>query len=187
MNEQLFTTKVSSKARDYFFDVKQSQNGSYYLAINETRKAEDGNTKRQCVLIFNNLLTDFAAAFAQSMQKISNLDSTIVWDPRNAKPLEQSTSQNSDNAQAPQEKKRFKELSSAETEHAQMINMRSGKPKNSGLRWSSEDRSKVKHFHSSGESVSAIAQTLHRSIPSITAEMMKQGLLEDTPSPQKPF
>ena len=182
MNDQLFSTKVSSKARDYFFDVKQSQNGSYYLAINEARKTEDGNAKRQCVLIFNNLLTDFAAAFAQSMQKLSQLDNTIVWDPRHS-----ANNQDSSTKAATTDKKRFNELSPAEIKQQQILNMQSGKPKNSGLRWSVVDRQKVKDFHSNGEAVSAIAQTLDRSIPSITAEMMKQGLLEEKPASQKPF
>ena len=170
MNEQLFSTKVSSNARDYFFDVKQCQNGSYYLAINESRKSEDGNSKRQCVLIFNNLLNDFAAAFAQSMQKISNLDSTIVWDPRNNT-----------------KKRRFRDKTPAEIKHEQMLNKRSGRPKNSGLRWSDEDRMKVTEFFKQGEAVAAIAANLHRSVPSITAELMKQGLLEERSLSSKPF
>ena len=183
MNEQLFSTKVSSNARDYFFHVKQSQNGSYYLAINEARKSEDGTAKRQCVLIFNNLLTDFAAAFAQSMQKITTLDSSIIWDPRNANAQSRKTANQSDTKSTD----RFSEKSPAEIEHEQMINTRNGRPKNSGLRWSDTDRKKVKDFHSIGEAVSAIAKTLHRSVPSITAEMMKQDLLEEKPSSAKPF
>lgn len=183
MNDQLFSTKVSSKARDYFFDVKQSQNGSYYLAINEARKSEDGNTKRQCVLIFNNLLTDFAAAFAQSMQKISTLDTTIVWDPRNNN-QEANVSSQTDSEKA---KRRFRDKTPAEIEHEQMINARNGRPKNSGLRWSKEDRVKVTEFFNQGEPVASIAGNLHRSIPSITAELMKQGLLEEKLASVKPF
>ena len=184
MNDQLFSTKVSSKARDYFFDVKQSQNGSYYLAINEARKAEDGNTKRQCVLIFNNLLTDFAAAFAQSMQKISKLDSTIVWDPRNSLSQVPESSKQSASVNA---KDRYRDKTAAEIEHEQMLNTRNGRPRNSGLKWSDEDRVKVKGFFAQGESVAAIARNLHRSVPSITAEMMKQGLMQESPTGQKPF
>ena len=184
MNNQLFSTKVSSKARDYFFDVKQSQNGSYYLAINEARKSDDGNTKRQCVLIFNNLLTDFAAAFAQSMQKISTLDSSIIWDPRNNNPTETNFSNQNNTIER---KRRYRDKTPAEIEHEQMINTRSGRPKNSGLRWSDEDRAKVTEFYKQGEPVAAIAGNMHRSIPSITAELMKQGLLEEKPSPSKPF
>ena len=184
MNDQLFSTKVSSKARDYFFDVKQSQNGSYYLAINEARKAEDGNTKRQCVLIFNNLLTDFAAAFAQSMQKISRLDSTIVWDPRNSLSQESESPKQGASVNL---KDRYRDKTAAEIEHEQMLNTRNGRPRNSGLKWSDEDRVKVKGFFAQGESVASIARNLHRSVPSITAEMMKQGLMEEKSASQKPF
>ncbi len=184
MNDQLFSTKVSSKARDYFFDVKQSQNGSYYLAINEARKSEDGNSKRQCVLIFNNLLTDFAAAFAQSMQKISKLDSTIIWDPRNTNTSETALSSEVDTENR---KRRFRDKTPAEIEHEQMLNTNNGRPKNSGLRWSAEDRTKVTNFFKQGEPVAAIAGNLHRSIPSITAELMKQGLLQEKPTVGKPF
>jgi len=184
MNEQFFSTKVSSKARDYFFDVKQSQNGSYYLAINEARKSKDGTAKRQCVLIFNNLLTDFASAFAQSMQKISQLDDSIIWDPRNSS--KQKT--NFTTSKEPVKSKRcFRDKTPADIEHEQMLNTRNGRPKNSGLRWTDTDREKVKAFHKQGESVASIAKVLHRSIPSITAEMMKQGLLDQPVTNSKPF
>jgi len=180
MNKQLYTRKVSSNTRDYFFDIKRSQHGSYYLAINEARKSDDGNNKRQCVLVFNNLLNDFSAAFAESMQKLSELDKTIIWDPRNT--IAKATIINKDKTT-----KQFKELSPTEIKQQQQVNIRAGKAKNSGMRWSNADRQRVRDFYNKGEAISAIAKALHRSIPSITAEMMKQGLLDENTTMSKPF
>lgn len=183
MNEQIFSTKVSSKARDYFFDVKQSQNGTYYLTINESRKSEDGSTKRQCVLIFNNLLSDFAAAFAQSMSKISQLDPSIIWDPRNTHNKQDFCSiQNHSQAKA-----KYREMTKEEIQQQQKLNLRNGKPKNSGLRWNNTDRSKIKQLHKSGNSIVNIAESLQRSNSSIIAELKKQGLLDDSTHLQKLF
>ena len=179
MNNQLFNTKVSSHSRDYFFDVKQSQRGDYYLSISQSKKIDDGY-ERQNLMVFNNLLPDFAAAFVQSMQKLSELDPAIVWDPRNVEISNASIVSESELTSSETTKpKRYRELSAAELEHEQMENIRNGKPKNSGLRWSDEDRQRIKKFFLRGETVNAIASTLERSAYSITAELKKQGLIVD--------
>jgi len=184
MNKPIFSTKVASNSRDYFFDVKQSKNGHYYLVINESKKS-DSDDKRQCILVFNNLLNEFSAAFAQCMQRISELDKTVVWDPRQTmSDISRSHTQNDTHHRV---KRRFRDLSTDEIKRQQDLNVKTGKPKNSGLRWSENDRKLVLKKFEQGDSIAVIAENLNRSIASITAELKKQGINLDNASKLKPF
>jgi hypothetical protein len=177
MNNVLFNTRVASKSRNYFFDIKQSQHGDHFLIISESIKQKEG-FKRQQIMVFNTLLTDFAAAFTQCMQKLVELDPAINLQATNTRATKVETVQTElgDTTQS-RSNKRFRELTDTEIEHEQMLNERNGKPKNAGLRWSDEDRQKVKKFYLQGEAISSIATSLARSNHSITAELKKQGLI----------
>lgn len=178
MNKELFNAKVMSKSRNYFLDVKQSQRGDYYLIISESKKQEDAFVRQQ-IMVFNTQLTDFASAFAQCMQKLSELDSSVIWDPRMVGANMHSNNSIGDKSSNESEKpKRFKTLSDAEIVQEQILNVQNGKPKNAGLRWTDDDRAKVKQCFLNGDAVSSIAANLERSIPSINAELKKQGLIE---------
>lgn len=41
-NDHIFSERVKAGRRTYFFDVKQTQGGDYYLAITERRKDQQG-------------------------------------------------------------------------------------------------------------------------------------------------
>ncbi|MBT8142429.1 MAG: DUF3276 family protein [Gammaproteobacteria bacterium] len=183
MNQDIFHTQVTSKSRNYFFDIKQSQRGDYYLVINQSKKSQDGY-ERQSLLLFNNVLPDFALAFTKSLEKLTQLDPSLN--------LQESGSESQPAIQESngEPKKRFRQLSPEEIAHEQMVNERSGRPKNSGLRWSSEDRTRVKKFFLRGEAIKDIADTLGRSVHSITAELKKQGLIvteENYTNQKNPF
>ena len=178
MNKEFFNAKVMSKSRNYFLDVKQSQRGDYYLIISESKKQENAFVRQQ-IMVFNTQLTDFASAFAQCMQKLSELDSSVIWDPRMVGANKFSENSFDDSPSNETEKpKRFKTLSDAEIVQEQLLNVQNGKPKNAGLRWSDDDRARVKQCFLNGDAVSSIATNLERSIPSINAELKKQGLIE---------
>jgi hypothetical protein len=56
--KRLFSEKVSTKSRTYFFDVKEASNGNKYLTITESRLVDGGTFKRNYIMIFeNNLIT----------------------------------------------------------------------------------------------------------------------------------
>lgn len=79
MNQDVFNTKVISKSRNYFFNIKQTQRGDYYLVINQSTKSEDGYA-RQSLMLFDNIIPNFAHAFSQSLQKLAELDPSIDFD-----------------------------------------------------------------------------------------------------------
>jgi len=60
--KELFSEKVVAGSRTYFFDVKESKDGTRYLVISELRQAGTDN-KRHRVMIFE----ENAAAFVLLM------------------------------------------------------------------------------------------------------------------------
>ena len=55
---ELFTERVDTNSRHYFFNVKKAENGSKYLVINESRKVGD-EFKRNSIMIFEDDLIKF--------------------------------------------------------------------------------------------------------------------------------
>ena len=55
---ELFTERVDTNSRHYFFNVKKAENGSKYLIINESRKVGD-EFKRNSIMIFEDDLMKF--------------------------------------------------------------------------------------------------------------------------------
>jgi hypothetical protein len=61
MNQEkttLFSDRVAAGSRNYFFDVRESENGNKYLTINETRKVGE-DFKRSSIMIFEEDLLKF--------------------------------------------------------------------------------------------------------------------------------
>jgi hypothetical protein len=57
-------------------------------------------------------------------------------------------------------------------------NLELGRPRNTGLPWSEEDRSRVASGFQSQQTIGELASTLGRSRSAIHAELIKQGLVE---------
>jgi hypothetical protein len=57
-------------------------------------------------------------------------------------------------------------------------NLELGKPRNAGLPWTDEDRSRVASGFGEGETLEALASMLERSRAAIHAELIRQGLVE---------
>lgn len=62
----LFSEKVHAGNRRYFFDVKQSKDGSQYLVISESR-AVDASFEHHQILIFEENFDTFIAAFDKTI------------------------------------------------------------------------------------------------------------------------
>lgn len=65
--KELFKEKVTAGSRTYFFDVKESLNGSKYLTINEAKKVGDKNEYNR-IMIFENQIP----AFTEGFKKVYN-------------------------------------------------------------------------------------------------------------------
>ena len=62
---ELLSEKVSAGSRTYFFDVKQSKDGTRYLVISESRPQEAGHEHHR-VMVFEENLDAFCAAFQKA-------------------------------------------------------------------------------------------------------------------------
>ncbi len=63
----LYTEQVKSGKRTFYFDIKQSENGSSFLAIKTVKKLDDDNYERSQLIVFENEMDRFAEAFVRSL------------------------------------------------------------------------------------------------------------------------
>ncbi|MGC8784962.1 MAG: DUF3276 family protein [Armatimonadota bacterium] len=63
-DEEIYSCRVSTGRRTYFFDVKQSTNGDMYLVISESR-IEGANFRHSRVLIEEEHLDEFEKGFRE--------------------------------------------------------------------------------------------------------------------------
>ncbi len=64
--KELFTESVSAGSRTYFFDVKESQDGSKYLVISESRNT-GSNFEHGRIMIFEENFQAFQQGFIKAM------------------------------------------------------------------------------------------------------------------------
>jgi len=65
--KELFSEKISAGSRTYFIDIKKSKEGTPYLVISESRKAEKGYSHSR-VMIFEENLEPFASALKKAFR-----------------------------------------------------------------------------------------------------------------------
>ena len=63
----LLTEKVTAGSRTYFFDVKQSKDGTKYLVISESRRKGSSHQHNR-VMIFEEHLEEFSQGFDKALQ-----------------------------------------------------------------------------------------------------------------------
>jgi hypothetical protein len=63
-------------------------------------------------------------------------------------------------------------------EERQRENVELGRPKNAGLPWSEDDRTRVSRDFKDGQTIEQLANALERSRGAIHAELARQGLVE---------
>lgn len=67
--KELFTEKVPAGSRTYFFDVKESVEGTKYLSISESREIDEP-FKHNRVMIFEEHLLSFNVGLQKAIQFI---------------------------------------------------------------------------------------------------------------------
>jgi hypothetical protein len=70
---EVFSTKLQTKERTYFFNVKENVYGDTFLNIVESKGSEDGGTEkfiRQSILIYQEDLAEFVREFQKSLDFI---------------------------------------------------------------------------------------------------------------------
>ncbi|MBI5266424.1 MAG: DUF3276 family protein [candidate division Zixibacteria bacterium] len=67
---QLFSERLLTKGRSYFFDVKLSAPGNAYLIISESRKVEGGKYEHTRVMVFENDIKEFRDALRKALEYI---------------------------------------------------------------------------------------------------------------------
>ena len=61
----LFSTRVGSGRRTFFFDVKNTGDAKPYLKITESSISKEGEKKKFYMTVFDNEMTDFQKAIEQ--------------------------------------------------------------------------------------------------------------------------
>jgi len=61
----LFSTRVGSGRRTFFFDVKNTRDAKPYLKITESSINKEGEKKKFYMTVFDNEMTDFQKAIEQ--------------------------------------------------------------------------------------------------------------------------
>ena len=69
-SRQLFSERLLTKGRSYFFDVKMSAPGNAYLIISESRKGEGGKYEHTRVMVFENHIEEFRDALRKAFEYI---------------------------------------------------------------------------------------------------------------------
>ncbi|HUW41476.1 MAG TPA: DUF3276 family protein [Rectinemataceae bacterium] len=64
---ELFSTRVSTEGRTYFFNVKENRMGDVFLTIVESKPTEAENFERRSIVIFRDNVKDFLAAFQNAL------------------------------------------------------------------------------------------------------------------------
>lgn len=79
--KELFTRKVAAGSRMYFFDVKESKDGTKYLVISESRQTStDQNYIHNRVMVFEEHLQAFVEGFQETINFLGVKDRTYTVD-----------------------------------------------------------------------------------------------------------
>jgi hypothetical protein len=64
---ELFSSRVSTEGRTYFFNVKENRMGDVFLTIVESKPTEAENFERRSIVIFRDNVKDFLTAFQSAL------------------------------------------------------------------------------------------------------------------------
>ena len=79
--QSLYTESVEAGNRSFYFDIRESENGSNYLVISEVTQKTDGASERRQIFIFENEIDRVAAKVSRSLLNFtrkSTSKSTII-------------------------------------------------------------------------------------------------------------
>lgn len=74
----MHTEQVKSGSRTFYFDIKKTERGSNFLSITVTKKLEEDNYERSQLIVFENEIEDFGAAFLRSMINYRKTDREVL-------------------------------------------------------------------------------------------------------------
>jgi hypothetical protein len=70
---ELFSIRANAGSRTYFFDVKQSQDGTRHLVVSESRQNEAGRYDHHRVMVFEEHLEEFQRAMTEAIDNLQKL------------------------------------------------------------------------------------------------------------------
>ncbi len=65
---EVFSVKMSSGRRTYFFNVKENRHGDIFLNIVESKQNERSDFERQSVIVFDEDMEAFLEAFQKAVR-----------------------------------------------------------------------------------------------------------------------
>jgi len=71
--KELFSEKVPAGRRPYFFDIKESSNGSKYIVISESQKTEAESFEHNRIMVFEEYIDEFQKRFQKTFIKFRKL------------------------------------------------------------------------------------------------------------------
>ena len=72
---ELFSTRVSTEGRTYFFNVKENRMGDVFLTIVESKPTETENFDRRSIVVFKDDVKTFLKAFQGALSYMEGSDS----------------------------------------------------------------------------------------------------------------
>jgi len=70
---ELFSIRANAGSRTYFFDVKESQDGTRYLVVSESRQNKVGVYEHHRVMVFEEHIEEFQLAMTQAIANLRKL------------------------------------------------------------------------------------------------------------------
>ena len=68
-NKEIYSNKISKGSRTYFFDIKKSEEGDFYLKISESKKSLDEFDHHR-LMIFDDDINDFVETLKKILTKL---------------------------------------------------------------------------------------------------------------------
>ena len=67
---EIFSSRVTSGRRTYFFNVKENRHGDIFLNMVESKKNDESNFERHSIIVFEEDLENFLNGFDQAIKFI---------------------------------------------------------------------------------------------------------------------
>ena len=69
---EVFSTKVKSGKRTYFFNVKENRHGDLFLNIVESKKHNDSEFERHSIIVFKEDIDSFKENFLEAFNYVKS-------------------------------------------------------------------------------------------------------------------
>ncbi|MGI0107885.1 DUF3276 family protein [Salinimicrobium sp. WS361] len=86
MDHNLFSTRLQSGNRTYFFDLKTTKNGDPYLQIIESKRKGEAEFERRQIIVFDEGIHKFSQKITEVVEKIQVEQNSYVSKKRNQFP-----------------------------------------------------------------------------------------------------